>query len=225
MIGDLHSLRGEYAAALQAYEAAAATGPSDPAAIEHKLGQVYDRRGEPELAELHLLSALELGGESARVEVDRSLVAHRRGDDQVAVALAERALELATESGDAQAIAQAHNLLGMLRGDTEHLERSVELAEGLPDPSVLVAALNNLALASSDLERAIALTERALRLSSQQGDRHREAALNNNLADLLHQAGRQDESMDHLKRAVTIFAEIGSDESGMQPGVWKLVEW
>lgn len=224
-IGDLHALRGEYAAALQAYETAAATGPADLAGIEHKLGQVYDRRGDPELAERHLVAALELGGESARVQVDRSLVAHRRGDDPAAIGLADRALELASTTGDLQAIAQAHNLLGMLTGEAGHLERSVELAEDLPDPSVLVAALNNLALASDDREHAIALTERALRLSSEQGDRHREAALNNNLADLLHRAGRQDESMDYLKRAVTIFAEIGSDEGGMQPGVWKLVEW
>ena len=48
---------------------------------------------------------------------------------------------------DAEAVAQAENILGMLTGDRGHLERSVELAESLPDRSVLVAALNNLALA------------------------------------------------------------------------------
>jgi hypothetical protein len=31
--------------------------------------------------------------------------------------------------------------------------------------------------------------------------------------------------MEHLKRAVAIFAEIGSRESTMQPEIWKLVEW
>ena len=69
------------------------------------------------------------------------------------------------------------------------------------------------------------LTSRALELCSEQGDRHREAALHNNLADLLHQSGREPESMEHLKRAVTIFAEVGDGEGGMQPEVWKLVEW
>ena len=64
-----------------------------------------------------------------------------------------------------------------------------------------------------------------MRLCSEQGDRHREAALNNNLADLLHRSGRRDDSMIHLKQAVTIFAEIGAGEGGMQPEVWKLVEW
>ena len=31
--------------------------------------------------------------------------------------------------------------------------------------------------------------------------------------------------MEHLKRAVTIFAEVGDEAGGMQPEVWKLVEW
>ena len=45
-----------------------------------------------------------------------------------------------------------------------------------------------------------------------EGDRHREAALENNLADLFHAAGRTEESMEHLKRAVAIFSEVGADE-------------
>jgi hypothetical protein len=56
------------------------------------------------------------------------------------------------------------------------------------------------------------------------GDRHREAALHNNLADLLHVVGRQEEPMGHLKRAVGIFAEIG-EEGELQPEIWKLAEW
>ncbi len=228
-IGDLHTLRGEYRAAVSAYEAAAALAePDGVAAIEHKLGRVHDRRGDPELAESHLAEALRLGGESARVQADRSLAAHRRGEAREAAALARRALELGEAGDDPEAVAQACNILGMLTGRHEHLERSVELAEALPDRSVLVAALNNLALArerAGDQERAIELTDRALRLCSEQGDRHREAALHNNLADMLHRAGRESESMEHLKRAVTIFAEVGDEDGGMQPEVWKLVEW
>jgi DNA-binding SARP family transcriptional activator/predicted ATPase len=228
-IGDLHTLRGEYRAALAAYEAAAAVADRDRiGTIEHKLGRVQDRRGDHELAERHLAEALRLDGESARLQADRSLAAHRRGRGDQAAELARRALELGEADADTEAVAQAENILGMLTRDAAHLERSVALAETLDDRSVLVAALNNLALAcerAHDRDRAIELTERALRLCSEQGDRHREAALNNNLADLLHRSGRQDDSMIHLKQAVTIFAEIGADEGGMQPEVWKLVEW
>jgi DNA-binding SARP family transcriptional activator/predicted ATPase len=228
-IGDLHTLLGEYAAALSAYETAAAFGePAAVAGIEHKLGKVHDRRGDPELAERHLLEALRLGGETARVQADRSLAAHRRGDGRTAVELAHRSLELGETDEDTEAIAQACNILGMLTGSREHLERSVELARSVPDRSVLVAALNNLALAcgrAGETDTAIEHTTRALELCSEQGDRHREAALHNNLADLLHRAGREPESMEHLKLAVTIFAEIGDGDGGMQPEVWKLVEW
>ena len=102
-IGDLHTLRGEYRAAIAAYEAAAALAESDGdvAALEQKLGRVHDRRGDPELAERHLAEALRLGGESARVQADRSLVAHRRGAGEEAVALAERALALGEAARDA----------------------------------------------------------------------------------------------------------------------------
>jgi hypothetical protein len=57
-----------------------------------------------------------------------------------------------------------------------------------------------------------------------QGDRHREAALHNNLADLLRAAGRTEDAMGHLKQAVTIFAEIGEPDDP-RPEIWKLVEW
>ena len=106
---------GEYTAAISAYEAAAALGePAVVAAIEHKLGRVHDRRGDPELAELHLLEALRLGGESPRVQADRSLAAHRRGDGPAAEELAAEPLGLAEAGDDAEAVAQARNILGML---------------------------------------------------------------------------------------------------------------
>ena len=54
--------------------------------------------------------------------------------------------------------------------------------------------------------------------------RHREAALRNRHADLLHAAGREDEAMRELKAAVTLFAEVG-EQGKLEPEIWKLVEW
>ena len=227
-IGDIHTLRGEYAAALAAYDAAAAhSGPERLAAIEHKLGSVHERRGEWELAERHLQEALALGGPPARVQADRGLVAWRRGDAG-ALGLCDEALRLAEAEGDDEAAARAHNILGVLGAGGGHFERSLELSERLADPSIRIAALNNLARARAgegDLEHAAELVREALGLVAAQGDRHREAALRNNLADTLHRAGRDDEAMEELKRAVAIFAEVGGHEDEPQPGVWRLVEW
>ena len=228
-LGDVHTLRGEYRAAVSAYEAAAALAePDHMAELEQKLGAVHERRSEWDLAERHYQAALQLGGDAARIQADRSLVARRRGDDGEALRLGTEALQLAEEAGDPAATAQAHNILGLLGAGREHLELSLELSAGLDDSAIQVAALNNLALdcaADGDLDRARALIVEALDLCAEVGDRHREAALRNNLADMLHQAGESEAAMEELKRAVAIFAEIGEDEGGLQPGVWRLVEW
>ena len=167
---------------------------------------------------------------------DWSLTAHHAGAPAEALRLGARALEMADAAQDRAALAQAHNLLGVLargRGDLDaaarHLEESLALAEALDAPPARVAALNNLALvcfARAEPERAIALVSAALELCAQRGDRHREAALHNNLADFLHFSG-QPEAADHLERAVTIFAEIGHSlhAEELQPEIWKLSEW
>ena len=235
-VGDMQTLLGEYGEALASYEAAAALGDGDHLAnIEHKLGSVYLRLGEWELAESHFEAALEgtvSAGELAQLHADLSLVAHRKGQGDLALERARRALELAEGTGDERALAQAHNVLGVLAsgdldGARHHLEQSLALADALGDPAARIAALNNLALAyanGGELEQALKSAEAALASCVALGDRHREAALHNNLADLLHAAGRREESMTHLKRAVEIFAEVG-EEGELQPEIWKLVEW
>ena len=45
------------------------------------------------------------------------------------------------------------------------------------------------------------------------------------LADLLHASGRHDEALDHLRRAVALFAEVGGHPGELEPEIWKLVEW
>jgi tetratricopeptide (TPR) repeat protein len=242
-VGDLRTRLGEYGAALASYEAAAASGGSGAMAIlEHKIGGVYARRGDRDLARSHYESALEalegsgddVAGDLARLYADLSLLYHGQDEPERATEFARRGLELAEDAGDVRAQAQAHNMLGILSGRAgeedlvlSHLEESLALAEALGDPEARVAALNNLALAhgsGGDTTQAIELAEAALELCVTLGDRHREAALHNNLADLLHTAGREEESMKHLKRAVEIFAEIGERDE-LQPEIWKLVEW
>jgi predicted ATPase len=239
-IGDLQTLSGKYVEALRAYETAAAVGGEECLGrLEHKLGGVYHRQGEWDLAERHFQAALDIfgaeahPGERAQIYADWSRTAHRRGQKEPALELARQALELAEASADVRALAQAHNILGNLANGAEqpeearyHLHQSLALAEQLGDPGVRAAALNNLALAygaAGQVEEALKLAETGLALCVAQGDRHREAALHNNLADLLHAAGRAEAAMSHLKQAVAIFAEIGA--SAPQPEIWRLVTW
>jgi DNA-binding SARP family transcriptional activator len=230
-VGDLYTRHGEYARAIASYEMALASAAArDKGRLEHRLAAVYHRRGDWERADAHYRAAArgeDDPGLRARIAADRAVVAHRRGDLPLASRLADDALSLAKRSRDDRALAQAHNIAGILRGDRSHLEESVRLAERIGDAEARVAAMNNLALAlgrAGETDRAIALTRGALDLSAAFGDRHREAALHNNLADLLHRAGLKSESMRALKRAVRLFAEIGED-AGREPEVWKLVDW
>jgi DNA-binding SARP family transcriptional activator len=237
-IGDLQTLLGRYPEAIASYESAAALSTStDLARIEQRLGKVHHRLGEWALAETHYLAALSGlpqtdANARARILADRSLTAHRRGDPAAARSLADAALGAAAPAEDPATLAQVHNLVGILAksaGALDEARSQLEhsLAHATEQPSARVAALNNLALverAADRPERAIELTQAALRLCVTLGDRHREAALRNNLADLLHAAGRAGDAMAELTQAVTIFAEIG-EPGAMQPEVWKLVEW
>ncbi|MPZ91036.1 MAG: AAA family ATPase [Actinobacteria bacterium] len=240
-IADVSVLTGDYSSALTSYETAAALSDQhDLVGIEHKIGSVHHRRGDLNAAQSHLEVAFDLLDEGeharrARVLADLSLTAHRSGDSGTAERLAGEALELAEKTEELDALAQVHNILGILAksrsdfpGALDHLQRSADLAAELSDPTARIAALNNLALAqgeTGDRATAIAVLEEAVKLCTAQRDRHREAALHNNLADLWHREGNRERSMEHLKRAVAIFAEIGSRESTMQPEIWKLVEW
>jgi len=245
-IGDLHTFLGEYESALKSYQVAQALSadPHSRAMLEQKQGKIYERRGTWELAEEHyatslrLLEQLEQAGsldEQARICADWSLAAHHHGKIEQALELAQHAHDLAEATNDTRALAQVHNLLGILANSREdretayfHLERSLTLAESLQDLSMRTAALNNLALACKargEIERAITLTETALVLCISQGDRHREAALHSNLADLFHEAGRADNAMNQLEQAARIYSEIDVEAGMMQPEIWKLVEW
>jgi tetratricopeptide (TPR) repeat protein len=241
-MGDIHTLLGEYQAAVASYQnAAALCKPDSLARIEHKLGNLLLRMGDWELAECHYQAALELIDADqdpaglSRLYADLSRSAHRRDQPARAMETAGLALELAERSQDKASLAQAHNVLGIIARRNgqpaqavQHLTESLQLAETLPDPGVHVASLNNLALAYAEdnqLEQAINLTREALQACIRLGDRHREAALHNNLADLYHTAGRQKDSMRELKEAVVIFTEIGVEAGSMKSEIWKLTEW
>ncbi|MCB0162162.1 MAG: tetratricopeptide repeat protein, partial [Caldilineaceae bacterium] len=95
-------------------------------------------------------------------------------------------------------------------------------------PHARVAAYNSLALALADagaIDAAITQLEQAITLCTAQGDRHREAALHDHLADLYHAADREEDAMAELKQAVAIFAQIGAEDTRPNPEIWKLVEW
>ncbi len=237
LVGDLLTLQGRYKEAKQSYEIASATG-APVASLGGKLADVHQRLGDYEGAEALYAQALDAiddasGAERALLLADRSLNAHRRGRTAEADEWSAGALRDAEAMKDDRALAQAHNTAGILaarRGDSEgaveHLEASLKLAEKQNDHVATAAALNNLALSvrSTDIDRAVQLSQRALDLCARVGDRHREAAMHSNFADLLREVGRNDEAMSHQRISAAIFAEVGESDE-LRPEIWKLVEW
>jgi tetratricopeptide (TPR) repeat protein len=220
--------------------------PTEQARLELDIARIHERRGNWDQAEQHLQQGLDhLRDEptaaqpdraplEARLHAELALTAHRQNDANEARRRGEHALDLAQSAGDPWATARAHNTLGMvLRADesfdqaVEHLQQARQLADHLDDPAASVAALNNLALTHADRgdrSRALELAKTALARCRRRGDRHREAALLNNLADLLHAADRPDEARTHIAEAVSLFADIDRPNH-LEPEIWKLVDW
>lgn len=170
----------------------------------------------------------------AELLIDWSLAVARTQPD-AATDLARQALAAADTAGDIRLLARAYTLLALLARRSSNFgtakeagEAGVAAARRQADPGVLIAALNSLALVyaeNDDFVRATHLIEEALTHAVRIGDRHREAALRNTLADLHHACGHNEKAMAQLKQAVIIFAEIGDDLGGENAEVWMLREW
>jgi tetratricopeptide (TPR) repeat protein len=240
-IGDLYTMLGNYRVAIRSYETGIAhAGAEQVPALEQMLGRVYHRLGEWELADSYYQSSLHTLSPDALVErasllTDRSLTKYAIGDIAQANELAQAALDTAERTTNAWVKAQANNMMGLLARKHDqydqaytHLHESLHIAETLNDVGIHIAALNNLALMYMETgqhEEAQHLFETALEKCVHQGDLHREAALHNNLADLLHTLQAPEAAMKHLKAAVILFAQVGRQDNQMRPEIWKLAEW
>jgi DNA-binding SARP family transcriptional activator/tetratricopeptide (TPR) repeat protein len=234
-IGDLHTLAGRYGQALAAFEVARASLPSgspESALVARAIGEVYARLRRWEMASASLSEAWDSAtdpGFRTRLASDWAFVEHSRGNGERARELATQALRTASDSGDPEALARAHNLAGLVAEDSAdrigHLAKAMAQAA---EPSVQAAILNNLAVAlaaTGDLEGALARGRRALDLAGAAGDRHRMAAIHDNLADFLHEAGDETAAMEELKQAAALFADVGIDPGELEPEVWLLKQW
>jgi DNA-binding SARP family transcriptional activator/tetratricopeptide (TPR) repeat protein len=244
-LGEIRTAEGDYAGAIAALEAAAAVAEAAALpSVELRLGRVHARRGDLVAAASHLDAVVDAVRRAhgpgddrllARTLVERAVVAHRAGELDEAGEAASLALTVADTAGDRAGAGSARRILGLVardRGDLgaarTELRQSLASADDDPDTAAGIAARNALALveaAAGDHQAAITLLRVALDGCRRIGERHLEAAILNNLADQLHAVAREDEAMDHLKRAVALFAEIGGRPGELEPEIWKLVSW
>jgi len=243
-IAERWTFLGRYTDAVAAFGSAAAALPAaDAWRAELGLARAHRRLGGFTLADAHLDTALatlgpERSAERSAVLVERALIADRLGRDDAAAAHAEAVLQLAQSRGQSMELAQAHNLAGLLarhRGDPaaarRHLTDALSIAAAFPGPAARMASLNNLALlemAEGASDVAEARLRQAIAIATATADRHHEAALRNNLADLLNAAARRPEAIAQVALSATILAElggVGAASRELTPEIWRLIDW
>lgn len=228
-LGELAMVRGDYRSAMRELRTAASHASDETLAlVEHRIGDLNRVLGRFELAEESFARARSRHPEPTDLLADWALLKHRTGDTDAAIELAKEARAAAEETGDTQRLARALNILGVVTPDSDvamnHIDEALETSG--PSDSGRMAALNNkahLLAGRGNLEEAIGLVEEAITLANKTGYRHHQAALLNHLADLNHQAGREDEAERSLTEAVTLFADIETGD--WEPEVWLLREW
>lgn len=254
LLGEYAEALRDYAVALELTPAGSSPGDLARVRLYHRQARVHDRMGDYAAAAaewsagLRKLEGSEEHEFASWMLAELSMTRRRSGDAAGALGAARQALQEAEQAGSTAALSRAHAMISHLsRLSGKHAEAMANaraallLSEQLDDLGLHVAALNSLALATaeggsadaagtgaahlSSLHAALPLLEQALHLCRKQGDRHREAALHNNLADVYHRMGDQTHSIEHLTEAVAIFAEIGSGMGAENPEIWKLTEW
>lgn len=232
-IGDLHTLAGDYTAALDSYRTAASRAAgTELAAIEHRLGEINGRLGRWALAIHHFQAAaatLEDTGQLVDLYIDWARVCRRMGDEDGARQRVAEAVDLAeTTAGTTPPMVAI--MEGLFDedpvGGEERVQRALELARSRADSRAEATALTALALLARrrhELPTAVERLGTALALVNRIGDRHREATLHDLLADLFHEMGEEQKAMEQLTQAVELFAEVGT--GGLEPAIWKTTPW
>jgi DNA-binding SARP family transcriptional activator len=225
----------EAIAALEAGLSADALDAGSRAGTLHRLADVHDRLGEWSLAQERLRAAEDaLGADTgtlrSRVRTDRALSCYRLGELGQARALAE---EVAEGGPDAAEQARAWNVLGMValaEGSAEEglvaFTRSAEVAALADAAEVSAAAWHNQSRALHLLGRIEEAYEAAVcarSLAEQEADVHRIAAVESNLADILHAQGRTEEARSLQTSSAQALAGVALPQQ--RPEVWLIADW
>ncbi len=227
-IGEALLFLGRFNEAHAEFEKAAAHGSgADRAAAEHMIGEANRRLGRLDSA-LSQFEIAEMGHPNpTALYCDWALALLRSGDRKAAREKADRAV-VAAEKGDEATRSRALAILGTVSShraeSRKALEEALELAGN--DPVSRMAALNALGYSyaqTANDDMAMSCVQEALTIASTIGDRHRQAALYNHLADLHHRSGRVSDAESSLTEAVKLFAEV--EPGSWEPEVWLLTRW
>jgi ATP/maltotriose-dependent transcriptional regulator MalT/DNA-binding SARP family transcriptional activator len=192
-----------------------------PTAVAWRLGSLYYLRGDTDAASA-VLERGQLGAGSPADDAGclawMSAISWSRGERDEALREAERALGLATQTGDDKALATAYTMLTMVaRVDGDHIAhhrnyvRALDHAERAKDLLQLVRVrCNNGSHLTEDgeFDKALAELDVATRLADLGGYGMFRGLCLTNRAEALMAIGRLDEAVSDLEPARSIFQDV-----------------
>ncbi|MBN1889506.1 MAG: tetratricopeptide repeat protein [Thermoflexales bacterium] len=249
-LGDLDDLAGEFERANAHYEQAYAALESQAcedtylplARLHRKMGRVREQQGDIPAAFEHLESGLQFlaahgdepasAQEMARLYVQGSLTHTRRGDLELAMEWASKALQAVQKYDFPAELAQIYNLFAVIRymcGDNkaaiEYGQQSASLYERLGDKLGASKAYSNLGVAYShecDWDASLRYYQQSLHLRREIGDATGVGFVYNNLGNIyLWQGADLNSAILALKQAEQIGLESGRHQItlGAQDGL------
>jgi class 3 adenylate cyclase/predicted ATPase len=230
-LGDVRDLMGAYRDAATAYSSARRTLPPDPIAEARlMLKQAREHGWLSSFAQAlrwirRALSLLQFeDGHRAAVQRAQLTAWYARfceeeGRHRLALRWSERALELATETQDGEALAHVHKISGRAHanlGDLEaaraHWTESLTRYEEMEDLSGQAAIANNLSVLGywlGNWSQAQENFRRAFETYERMGDQVGVAMTKKNLGQLLHEQGRLAEAAELVGDALRIWQAAG----------------
>ena len=174
----------------------------------------YYQRGEKALQAHHWVL------EKARLLSASAWVTYRQGDYLNAEKLAQQALETLKFHSNAQDIAYANNVLGVISYHRENWEKAlyyyenaISIQSQIKDLWGQGNSLSNMAsvyVMTEQTDKAIEALEESLKLRSQLGDRDGIATSHNNLGHLYQLSQHMDKAIHHLREAEQIYQQLGN---------------
>jgi tetratricopeptide (TPR) repeat protein len=228
-LGSVYELKGEFDAALGAFERMlrlswVVATRSKAAGAFNKMGRVWRRKGDLKLALEYLSRSKELfeqaadeRGVAASLD-DIGQVLYLLGRYDEAYERVTRALAARSRDGEPRSIAESLSNLGNIQKERGRFaearnchSESLELRRGIGDRAGVVGSLNNLAVLAfevGDLEGARSGWEQALQEAEQIGALPLQALALTNLGELARIQGRSEEARRRLDEALALAEDI-----------------
>lgn len=234
-LGDVRQYLGEYARALESYQAAVGHIRSVPgladvaelADVTRRIGRTYERRGEYEeaLGWLRLaLSQLDEAGEPehsvtrARIYNDLGWVTHRQGQQETAQSWFMRGLQILDGTDHYNEMAAVYHRLaasyfnrGAWDEAEDHALRGLRVREAIGDATGITSSLNtlgNLAAIRGDWGQAEGYLTRAMTISQKTGNVYLLTAQHSNLGLVFLYQGKFSEANSELAQSLALAEKI-----------------